>query len=508
MKNRIIYTILILILIQSVAGADIYSKYLKEANSLYIIKEYSRAFNRIKFVLRSIEDPTKMPVDIKKISEKIYYAYYKELLDKEEYKTIESTFKKDVHFIYLSSSSKRLKLLTEYFDNRWKLIKEQERLSRLNSSRQSGSSNSNKGLDESYKRALDLLYVQSRKESELFKELDSLKDERLEMMRQEERAAFLKIQEQLIKDRKEIESRSHEQFGRLMESLFDLREAETANNSRLFTIISLSFGGVTLILCALFIILTITILRNSRSQQRHLLELTMLTAGQKEGNLSLPFSGELLEPVYVIEDKRGADEQKGRPKELPMPLDRDKERLKLLIEQCRSYSLEIDRATNRKNGSKNVAELVYKISIYLGYSELEAMIYYGAALVYDIGFLNLELPIPGKGELSRPELEQLKKHTASGSNMIHFVDERYRAIFRDAISKHHENIDGSGYPLGMNGNSIPYIARVLRVTDSFVSMISSRDYKQITDKETALERLKSESKWYDKEVLTALESII
>lgn len=505
MKNRYLISLLLLFVVQLFLNADINNKYLKEANSLYIIKEYPRAYNRIKFVLRGLDEPSKMSPELKKISEKIYYAYYKELLDKEEYIKIDSTFRKDIHFIYLVGESKRLKLLTQYFERRWQQVKETEKLA----VRDKDSSTKETGkVDENYKRAVDLLYMQSRKESALYKELDQLKDERLELMRQEERAAFLKIQEQLISDRIEMEKRSNEQFGLLLQSVFDLRAEENANNSRLFTIVSLVSGGVTLVVALLFIILIIIIVVNNRRQQKSLMQLSLANNAAKESLLSLPLAGEVIEPVYVIDERKEREESGKAVRELPLPAERERERLRMLIEQCRSYSNEIDRVTNRKNGSKNVAELVYKLSLRLGYSEFDSMVYYGAALVYDIGFLNVEIDIPGKSELTSGELELVKEHTRRGNSLIHFIDEKYRPVFRDGIAKHHENIDGSGYPAGLKGGQIPYIARVLRVADSFVSMISSRDYKQITDKESALERLKSEGKYYDDEILKALEDVI
>ena len=82
------------------------------------------------------------------------------------------------------------------------------------------------------------------------------------------------------------------------------------------------------------------------------------------------------------------------------------------------------------------------------------------------------------------------------------------SVFADGVLMHHENMDGSGYPEGLSGSRIPYIARLIRVAESFVALISRRNYRVIFDKESAVAELRSSPGLYDSEIVDVLETII
>ncbi|MCR5218000.1 HD domain-containing phosphohydrolase [Treponema sp.] len=179
-----------------------------------------------------------------------------------------------------------------------------------------------------------------------------------------------------------------------------------------------------------------------------------------------------------------------------------------LIETCRKYGSQIDSATNRHNVTSQVAELVFKISTEMGYNQKDTLLHYAASLVYDIGFLSIDTSILRAEVLSKDQFEVLKTHTSSGEKMIFFVDEEYKSLFKDAVSKHHENMDGSGYPAGLKGKDIPYIARVLRVAESYVALISSRNYREIMDRNTAVLELENSANLYDEDIVQALIAVV
>jgi HD-GYP domain-containing protein (c-di-GMP phosphodiesterase class II) len=58
-----------------------------------------------------------------------------------------------------------------------------------------------------------------------------------------------------------------------------------------------------------------------------------------------------------------------------------------------------------------------------------------------------------------------------------------------AILHHHERFDGSGYPLGLVGTSIPMEARIISVADSYDAMTSDRPYRRALGPERALDEL-------------------
>lgn len=179
-----------------------------------------------------------------------------------------------------------------------------------------------------------------------------------------------------------------------------------------------------------------------------------------------------------------------------------------LINKCKEYGAQIDNATNRKNVSARVAELVFKISCEMGNSQVDSMLHYAAAFVYDIGFLSIDTSILRSEILSKDQFETLKTHAQAGINMVFFVPEKYRQLFQDAVSKHHENLDGSGYPQNLSAKEIPYIARLLHVVESYIALISRRSYKKTIDTESAIHELKKEADHYDQEIVDALSAVI
>ena len=69
-------------------------------------------------------------------------------------------------------------------------------------------------------------------------------------------------------------------------------------------------------------------------------------------------------------------------------------------------------------------------------------------------------------------------------------------------------MDGSGYPNGLKGDEIPQIARLIRVSETYVSMSSRRNYRQAMDKETAIEKLREQPGFYDSAVVDTLDQIV
>lgn len=179
-----------------------------------------------------------------------------------------------------------------------------------------------------------------------------------------------------------------------------------------------------------------------------------------------------------------------------------------LINKCKEYGAQIDNATNRKNVSARVADLVFKISCKMGNSQVDSILHYAAAFVYDIGFLSIDTSILRSEILSKDQFETLKTHAQAGINMVFFVPEKYRQLFQDAVSKHHENLDGSGYPQNLSAKEIPYIARLLHVVESYIALISRRSYKKTIDTESAIHELKKEADHYDQEIVEALSAVI
>jgi len=194
---------------------------------------------------------------------------------------------------------------------------------------------------------------------------------------------------------------------------------------------------------------------------------------------------------------------------LPAPEmnDDEKAELKQLVIDCEKLGSEIDAVTKRKNNSKNVSELVYKLAMQLGLNQNSSMIYFAAAMVYDAGFLSVPEEILEAESLTDEQRVQLRDHINHYEEYLGFVPRKYWQIFKEAALYHHENTDGSGY-LGITGPDIPQIARLIHVAESYNSLISRRNYKQIMDKETAIQELESKPNLYDIDVVKVLDAIV
>jgi len=137
-----------------------------------------------------------------------------------------------------------------------------------------------------------------------------------------------------------------------------------------------------------------------------------------------------------------------------------------------------------------------------------AMLNFCAAMVYDAGFLGIDPELLSATDLTDEQRKALQGHVALAEKHLDFVPKKYWSIFEDAATKHHENIDGSGYPKGLKGDEIPQIARLIHVAESYVSLSSRRNYRQTMDKETAIQKLKEQPDLYDTMVVDVLNEIV
>jgi HD-GYP domain-containing protein (c-di-GMP phosphodiesterase class II) len=78
------------------------------------------------------------------------------------------------------------------------------------------------------------------------------------------------------------------------------------------------------------------------------------------------------------------------------------------------------------------------------------------------------------------------------------------AEIADAIRHHHEHFDGSGYPEGLSGESIPMASRIILVADAYDAMTSPRPFRPAYDHCETVARLRSEAgKQFDPAVVDA-----
>jgi len=99
---------------------------------------------------------------------------------------------------------------------------------------------------------------------------------------------------------------------------------------------------------------------------------------------------------------------------------------------------------------------------------------YGCYL-HDIGKIYIEDSLLRKVNLLESEMEDIKKHSEKGAKIIEGIPFLKDVV--DIILYHQERYDGSGYPKGLKGTTIPLLARIVSVADAFDAMTTDRPYK-------------------------------
>ncbi|MDP2318184.1 MAG: HD domain-containing protein [Acidobacteriota bacterium] len=108
-----------------------------------------------------------------------------------------------------------------------------------------------------------------------------------------------------------------------------------------------------------------------------------------------------------------------------------------------------------------------------------------AALLHDMGKLAIPEYILNKpGRLTVLEFEKMKLHAGIGADILSSIEFPYPVI--PIVRHHHENWDGSGYPDGLRGTTIPLGARILSVVDCFDALTSDRPYRPKLSSDEAL----------------------
>lgn len=165
------------------------------------------------------------------------------------------------------------------------------------------------------------------------------------------------------------------------------------------------------------------------------------------------------------------------------------------VEQCESVSKDIVKQILNKDvlsldltdlrtfddytyaHSVNVAVLCCIIGLGLKLKEQELKQVVVAALLHDIGKQNIPSEILNKPERLTPEEYEIMKSHAKISYDLIKNRKNLSVAVKTAILHHHENVDGSGYPQGIEGGDLSLLAKILHVADVYDALTSTRPYK-------------------------------
>ena len=136
-----------------------------------------------------------------------------------------------------------------------------------------------------------------------------------------------------------------------------------------------------------------------------------------------------------------------------------------------------------------------------------------SAPLHDLGKVGVPDHILLKpGKLTDEEFVLMKRHAEFGksiiSNTARLVEgDNFLNIAAEIAATHHEKWDGTGYPLGLAGQSIPLAGRIMAIADIYDALISRRCYKEPFPHETATRIMRELVGTFDPVVLEAFFAI-
>lgn len=129
----------------------------------------------------------------------------------------------------------------------------------------------------------------------------------------------------------------------------------------------------------------------------------------------------------------------------------------------------------------------------IGQSAERQLLIKNSAPLHDIGKIAIPDAILLKpAKLTAAEFEIIKQHTVLGHDLLKNSQSAFLIEGAAIAITHHERWDGTGYPNGLSGDSIPLFGRIVSIVDVFDALISPRPYKTPWSKESALEYILSQ----------------
>ena len=147
------------------------------------------------------------------------------------------------------------------------------------------------------------------------------------------------------------------------------------------------------------------------------------------------------------------------------------------------------------------------LALHMGLSRREADEIAYASMVHDVGKANVPDAVLKKdGPLDREEWAIMQAHTKWGEELL--IQNSDFEMARQVARWHHERWDGTGYPDGLAGEAIPFVARLVAVADVYDALISQRPYKEAWPAEKAIAELhRLAGNHLDPQVVAAFSSL-
>jgi HD-GYP domain-containing protein (c-di-GMP phosphodiesterase class II) len=135
--------------------------------------------------------------------------------------------------------------------------------------------------------------------------------------------------------------------------------------------------------------------------------------------------------------------------------------------------------------SRRVMTLSVEIGNSIGLPQQKIRLIRQSGILHDIGKIGISTLLINKpGKLTPEEFEVVKSHSELGFQIV----SHYKPFFEVAtyLRRHHEKLNGSGYPDGLMSQEIPLISKILAVADIYDALNSKRPYRDPLTREKSL----------------------
>jgi hypothetical protein len=164
------------------------------------------------------------------------------------------------------------------------------------------------------------------------------------------------------------------------------------------------------------------------------------------------------------------------------------ERLFLQAVKSQVTALDVkDNYTARHSAA--VAQWATDIAARMALSKHDQNVTHLASLVHDVGKIGVPDEVLNfKGRVTGEAWSLIEAHCQNGYKILKTIDQF--GELADVILYHHERFDGNGYPVGLAGEKIPLISRIICAADAYSAMVSDRPYRSALPVEVAQEELR------------------
>jgi hypothetical protein len=164
----------------------------------------------------------------------------------------------------------------------------------------------------------------------------------------------------------------------------------------------------------------------------------------------------------------------------PVVADIDLDILRLLVEQQEKRSQGPFAVTGAMVGH------LYRLSRAMGFTAEQERDLVQGCLLRDLGLVAREDALMGpRGAMDPTQWPRFRQHPAEGASLLRGLQAPQTVL--DVVAAHHERFNGKGFPMGLKGRQIPLAARIVKVVEHWVSLLTGDASRAPVSVDEALE---------------------